>query len=58
MDADDYTSAEELMALARDRKGWAARVRQVDPVDHNTAASMVTSLLGKCRRVEKGCRDT
>ena len=36
---------EELLALANDRKGWAARVRQIDPMDHNTAASMVTSLL-------------
>jgi hypothetical protein len=34
-----------VKALAADRKGWAARVRQIDPVDHNTAASMVTSSL-------------
>jgi len=43
MDAEDYTSVEEL--LASFRKGWAVRVRQLDPVDHNTVASMVTSLL-------------
>ena len=45
MDAEDYSSVEELLALARDKKGWAARVRQIDPVDHNTAASVVASLL-------------
>ena len=44
-DAEEYSSAEELLALAADKKGWAARVRQIDPVDHNTAASMVTSSL-------------
>jgi hypothetical protein len=37
--------AEELLALAADRKGWAERVKQIDPVDHNTAAKMVTSPL-------------
>ena len=37
---------EEMLALARDKKGWADRVRQIDPVDHITAASVVTSLLG------------
>ena len=45
MDAEDYTTAEELLALTTDKKGWAARVRQTDPVDHNTAAEMVTSPL-------------
>ena len=45
MDAEEYTTAEELLALAADKKGWAARVRQIDPVDHNTAAEMVTSPL-------------
>ena len=38
------SSMEELLALARDKKGWAARVKQIDPVDHATAASVVTSL--------------
>ena len=45
MDAGEYNTAEELLALAADRKGWAERVRQIDPVDHNTAAEMVTSSL-------------
>ena len=45
MDAGEYTTAEELLALAADRKGWAERVKQIDPVDHNTAAEMVTSPL-------------
>ena len=45
MDAGEYTIAKELLALAADRKDWAERVRQVDPVDHNTAAEMVTSSL-------------
>ena len=34
---------EELLALAADEKGWAERVRQIDPVDHNIAAEMVSS---------------
>ena len=39
-------AVEELLALAIDRKGWAARVKQIDPSDHNTAAAAaVTSLL-------------
>ena len=45
MDAAEYTTAEELLALAKDEKGWAERVRQIDPVDHNTAAEMVSSSL-------------
>ena len=45
MDAEEYSNAEELLALAADKKGWAARVRLIDPVDHNTTASMVTSSL-------------
>ena len=47
IDADNYTTVEELLALAMDRKGWAAtyRVKQIDPSDHNTAAAAVTSLL-------------
>jgi hypothetical protein len=45
MDAAEYSSVEELLALARGKKGWAARVKQIDPVDHTTAASVVTSLL-------------
>ena len=45
MDAEEYTTAEELLALAADKKGRAARGRQIDPVDHNTAAKMVTSTL-------------
>ena len=45
MDAEDYSYAEEVLALVADKKGWAARVRQIDPVDHNRAASMVTSSL-------------
>ena len=45
MDAEEYTTAEELLALAADKKGWAARVRHIDPVDHNIAATMVTSSL-------------
>ena len=45
MDAEEYSSAEELLALAADKEGWAARVRQIDPAGHNTAASMVTSSL-------------
>ena len=40
-----YSSMEELLALARDKEGWAARLKQVDPVDHTTAASVVTSLM-------------
>ena len=42
--AKEYSTAEELLAPV-DRKGWAARVRQFDPVDHNTAATMVASSL-------------
>ena len=45
IDADNYTTVEELLALAMDRKGQAARVKQIDPSDHNTAAAAVTSLL-------------
>jgi hypothetical protein len=45
MDVGEYTTAEELSALAADKKGWAERVRQIDPVDHNTAAKMATSSL-------------
>jgi hypothetical protein len=43
MDAEEYTTVEELLALAADRKGWAERDRQRDPVDHNSAAKMATS---------------
>ena len=43
MDAEEYTIVEELLALVADRKGWAERVRQIDPVDHNSAAKMATS---------------
>ena len=43
MDAEEYTTVEELLALAADRKGWTERVRQIDPVDHNSAAKMATS---------------
>ena len=45
MDAEEYTSVEGLLALAADRKGWAERVRQIDPMDHNTAAKTATSFL-------------
>ena len=45
MDADQYTTVEELIALAMVRKGWAARVKKIDPTDHNTAAAAVTSRL-------------
>jgi hypothetical protein len=45
MDAAEYTTAEELLALAMDEKGWSERVRQIDPVDYNTAAEMVSSTL-------------
>ena len=46
MDIEDRCATTgELLALAVDKKGWAARVRQIDPVDHNTAATMVTSSL-------------
>ena len=45
MDADHYTTVEELIALAMDKKGWAARVKQIDPTDCNTAAAAVNSLL-------------
>ena len=45
MDAGECTTVEELLALAVDRKGWAERVRQIDPVDHNIAATMATSSL-------------
>ena len=45
MDAGEYITAEELLALAADKKGWAERVRQIDPVDHKTAAEMITSPL-------------
>ena len=45
MDAGEYTTVDELLPLASDRKGWAERVRQIDPVDHNTAAKMATSSL-------------
>ena len=34
MDAEHYTTIEELLALAKDKKGWAARVKQIDPVGH------------------------
>ena len=43
MDAEEYTTVEELLELAADRKRWAERVRQIDPVDHNSAAMMATS---------------
>ena len=47
------------MALAADRKGWAARVRQIDPVDHKTAAAMVTSSLdASAEEWKKGAKDT
>ena len=36
---------EELLALADDKRGWAERVRQIDPVDHDTVAEMVSSSL-------------
>ena len=45
MGAGEYNSAEELLALAADKKGWAERVRQIDPVDHETAAKVITSSL-------------
>ena len=45
MDAGEYTTAEGLLALAADETGWAERVRQIDPVDHNIAAEMVSSSL-------------
>jgi hypothetical protein len=45
MDAGEYNSHEELLALAADKRGWAERVRQIDPVDHDTAAKMVSSSL-------------
>ena len=45
MDADQYSTVEELIALAMDKKGWAKRVKQIDPTDHNTAAAAVTSRL-------------
>jgi hypothetical protein len=45
MDAEEYTTVEELLELAADRKRWAERVRQIDPVDHNSAAMMATSSL-------------
>ena len=45
MDAGEYTTAEGLLALAADEMGWAERVRQIDPVDHNIAAEMVSSSL-------------
>ena len=37
----------ELLALARGKEGWAVRVKQIDPVDHNVAATVlvVASLL-------------
>ena len=44
-DAQEYSTAEELLTLAADRKGWAARVRQINPTDHNTATAMVTTSL-------------
>ena len=31
--------------MAADKMGWAERVRQIDPVDHNTATEMVSSSL-------------
>ena len=43
MDAEEYTTVEELLELAADRKRWAERVRQIDPVDHNSAAKMAKS---------------
>ena len=39
MDAEQYATVEELIALAMDKKGWAKRVKQIDPTDHNTAAA-------------------
>ena len=39
MDAEQHNTVVELLALAKDRKGWAARVKQIDPTDHNTAAA-------------------
>ena len=47
MDAGEYSTAQDLLAMAcaAVRKGWAARVRQIDPVDHNTAAAIATSSL-------------
>ena len=57
MDAEEYTTSEELLALAADRKGWAARVRQIDPVDHNTTAAMVTrSLDASAEEWKKGAK--
>ena len=45
MDAEQYASVEELIALAMDKKSWAMRVKQIDPMDHNTAAAAVNSHL-------------
>ena len=45
VDAGECNTAEELLALAADRMGWAEGVRQIDPVDHNAAAEMVPSPL-------------
>ena len=45
MDAEQYASVEELIALAMDKKRWAKRVKQIDPMDHNTAAAAVNSHL-------------
>ncbi len=41
----DLTANNELLALAMEAKGLSERVRQIDPVDHNTAAEMVSSSL-------------
>ena len=46
-----------MQALAADRDGWPARVRQIDPADHNTAAAMVTSLLGTSAEEWKNVAD-
>ena len=43
MDAEEYATVEELLAPAADRKGWAERVRQIDQVDHTSAAKMATT---------------
>ena len=57
MDAREYTTVEEMLALGADRKGWAERVRQIDPVDHNTAAKMATrSLDASAEEWKKGAK--
>ena len=40
MDATEYSSVEELLALGRDKEGWAARVKQIGPVDHTTYSDL------------------